>query len=193
MAPAATALGQRSTKGYKMNQTAPISTPDEPVSLSAYRAAMAKVAAPVHIITTRCGDRNYGMTATAVCSVTDTPPRLLVCINRTAQSYQHFLTSRVLAVNTVSGADQEIAAVFAGAGGIKDMDVRFGHGAWDELQTGAPVLASAISAFDCRIIDVTQQQTHDILLCDVVGLRVAEEPDPLLYFDRRFVTLARQG
>lgn len=176
-----------------MTKNAPTLAPNEPVSLSAYRAAMAQVAAPVHIITTRCGEQNYGMTATAVCSVTDTPPRLLVCINRTAQSYEHFLTSRVLAVNTIHAVDQEIAAVFAGAGGIKDMDIRFSHGRWDVLETGAPVLASAISVFDCRITEVSRQETHDILLCDVVGLRVAEQPEPLLYFDRRFTTLARQA
>lgn len=176
-----------------MNQNARIYFEAAPVSLSDYRAAMAQVAAPVHIITTHCRGQNYGMTATAVCSVTDTPPRLLVCINRTAQSHQHFLISKVLAVNTVNAADQEIAAVFAGAGGIKDMDVRFSHGSWDRLETGAPVLASALSAFDCRIIEITQQGTHDILLCDVVGLRVAEKTEPLLYFDRRFLPLTEGG
>jgi flavin reductase len=176
-----------------MNQNAPISPRSEQVSLSDYRTAMAKVAAPVHIITTRSDGQNYGMTATAVCSVTDTPPRLLVCINRTAQSYEHFLASGILAVNTIQAADQNIAAVFAGAGGIKDMDVRFSHGGWDELETGAPVLTSAISSFDCRIIQTTRQETHDILLCEVVALRVAEQPEPLLYFDRRFVGLAHGG
>lgn len=176
-----------------MDRNAQISPETAPVSLAAYRAAMAQVAAPVHIITTRCGGQNYGMTATAVCSVTDAPPRLLVCINRTAQSHQHFLTSKVLAVNTVNAADQDIAAVFAGAGGIKDMDVRFSHGIWDVLETGAPTLTSAISCFDCRIIEATQQATHDILLCDVAGLRVAEKIEPLLYFDRRFVSLGHSA
>ena len=43
--------------------------------------AMASLSAAVNIITTEGDAGQCGITATAVCSVTDTPPSLMVCIN----------------------------------------------------------------------------------------------------------------
>ena len=47
-----------------------------------FRDAMASLSAAVNIVTTDGPAGRCGITATAVCSVTDTPPTLLVCINR---------------------------------------------------------------------------------------------------------------
>jgi flavin reductase len=160
-----------------------------PMTVLAFRATMAQLAAPVHVITTLCDGQRYGMTATAVSSVTDTPPRLLVCINHSAQSYSHLIRSGILAVNTIAAGDDHIAAVFAGVGGVKDMNERFSHGEWDTLETGAPVLSHALAAFDCRITEALTQSSHDILICDVVAVKSAERASPLLYFDRKFVPL----
>ncbi|MDB0326552.1 flavin reductase, partial [Acinetobacter baumannii] len=41
-----------------------------------------------------------------VCSVTDTPPTLLVCMNQAASSHAHFLDNKILTVN-VLGAHHE--------------------------------------------------------------------------------------
>ncbi len=37
-----------------------------------------------------------------VCSVTDTPPMLLVCMNQSSRSHAHFVENKVLAVNVLS-------------------------------------------------------------------------------------------
>ncbi len=47
-----------------------------------FRNSMAKLAAGVNIITTNGIAGKCGITATAVCSVTDTPPTIMVCINK---------------------------------------------------------------------------------------------------------------
>ena len=49
---------------------------------ASFRDAMAHVGAAVNIITTDGPAGRAGFTASAVCSVTDTPPTLLVCLNR---------------------------------------------------------------------------------------------------------------
>lgn len=46
-----------------------------------FRDAMASLAAAVNIVTTAGHAGRCGITATAVCSVTDTPPSVMVCIN----------------------------------------------------------------------------------------------------------------
>ncbi len=47
---------------------------------ASFRDAMAHVGAAVNIITTDGPAGRAGFTASAVCSVTDTPPTLLVCL-----------------------------------------------------------------------------------------------------------------
>ena len=54
-----------------------------PVEKQAYREAMARLGAAVNVITTDGPGGRAGFTASAVTSVTDTPPTLLVCANRT--------------------------------------------------------------------------------------------------------------
>ena len=57
------------------------------VSKTEFRNAMARVCAPVNVITTNGPAGRGGFTATAMCSVTDEPPTLLVCMNsRSAQT-----------------------------------------------------------------------------------------------------------
>ena len=53
-----------------------------PVEKQAYREAMARLGAAVNVVTTDGPGGRAGFTASAVCSVTDTPPTLLVCANR---------------------------------------------------------------------------------------------------------------
>ena len=99
-----------------------------------------------------------GFTASAVCSVTDTPPTLLVCANRTNDSYPAMKANAVLCVNTLAGAHEELSPVFAG---MTDhtMEARFEGATWHTLLTGAPVLDGALVAFDCRI-DADRRGRH---------------------------------
>jgi len=52
------------------------------VSREQFRDAMARLGAAVNIVTTDGTAGRAGFTASAVCSVTDDPPTLLVCLNR---------------------------------------------------------------------------------------------------------------
>jgi flavin reductase len=57
---------------------------------------MAALGGTVTIITTDGPAGRHGMTATAVCSLSDAPPSLLVCLNRSARMHD------VLAANGFS-------------------------------------------------------------------------------------------
>ncbi|TIW51814.1 MAG: flavin reductase, partial [Mesorhizobium sp.] len=48
----------------------------------AYRDAMAHFAGQVHVVTTDGPAGRRGATVIAACSVSDTPPTVLVCLNR---------------------------------------------------------------------------------------------------------------
>ncbi|MER2250235.1 flavin reductase [Methylorubrum podarium] len=155
----------------------------EAVSASAYREAMAQLASAVHLVTTDGPGGRAGLTATSVCSVSDGPPTLLVCLNRNSSAYPVFLRNGVLCISTLTAAHEGIAADFAGR---VPRDKRFEGRVWDTLRTGAPVLPEALVAFDCRIVDRHEVGTHDVLICEVEALAEIRDANGLLYAGRRY-------
>jgi flavin reductase len=156
------------------------------VDSKCFRSGMARLAAGVNIITSAGPGGWCGFTASAVCSVTDDPPTLLVCMNRGSQSYAVIKASGVLCVNTVSGPHEELSMRFAGANGTKDMNARFAGADWTTLVTGAPSLSDANVSFDCRVIRSVEIGTHDALFCEVVAVREGPGAEALVYFGRKF-------
>ncbi|KQT57295.1 FMN reductase [Methylobacterium sp. Leaf456] len=163
---------------------------DPAVDAPAYREAMARIASAVHLVTTDGPGGRAGFTATAVCSVSDSPPTLLVCLNRSASAYPAFQANDALCINTLSSELRSVAEAF---GGALPRSERFGAARWEELATGAPTLPGALAVFDCRITERSTVGTHEILLCEVVALALRpEEAGPgasLLYAARRYRTL----
>lgn len=121
-----------------------MTTPDQ----QTFRDAMACVGAAVNIITTDGPAGMAGFTASAVCSVTDSPPTLLVCLNRGASVWPIFSENRTLCVNTLSAGQEPLSNLF---GGKTPMAERFAAARWQTGDTGCPRLENATASFDCRI------------------------------------------
>jgi flavin reductase len=149
-----------------------------------YREAMARLGAAVNVVTTNGPAGRFGFTASAVCSVTDDPPTLLVCQNRGSDSNIAFKRNGVLCVNTLTAGQQELSDVFSSH--LNDMDTRFAAGAWGVAETGAPVLQGAVASFDCRIVQVTEVGTHSVLFCEVAAIRQGSVHEGLIYFGRLY-------
>ena len=66
-----------------------------------FREAMSRLGAAVHVVTTAGAAGKTGFTATAVCSVSDTPAMLLVCLNRRSNSAPVLAQNGVFCVNTL--------------------------------------------------------------------------------------------
>ena len=56
-----------------------------------FKNAMSLLTSAVNVVTTAGMSGRYGFTASAVCSVNDTPPTLLVCMNKSSSSHEHFI------------------------------------------------------------------------------------------------------
>ena len=162
--------------------TEPVQT--EAVNLDDYVRAMAQYVSSVCIITTQAGGERFGLTATAVSSVCTTPPRLLVCVNKSGVTHEMIREAGHFCVNVLAEDQDHLAKVFAGMAG-KSAE-RFGMGAWNELVSGSPCLAGAASVFDCRVAALFDQHTHTVFFGDVVATRLTPSQDPLLYGLRRF-------
>jgi flavin reductase len=155
----------------------------EEVSQQDFRNAMARLGAAVHVITTDGPAGLGGFTASAVTSVTDTPPTLLVCVNRTVSSLGAMLENKVLCVNTLSTRHRDVSQIFSTK---VSMEERFATADWQRGVTGAPVLADAVVSFDCRIANSVDVGTHMVLFCSVVGLPDGGDDEALIYFRKAY-------
>ena len=151
-----------------------------------HRYGMRHFAVGVTIITGGHGAERAGLTATAVCSVTADPPRLVVFVNKNVFASDVILNSGALCVNVLAGDQEEVAKAFAGM--IKEVhgDARFGFGEWSELATGAPCLDAALANFDCRVIKVFDESTHHAFLCEVLATRERQDGEALIYLNGGF-------
>jgi flavin reductase len=163
----------------------PTAESEVPVSKQVYREAMARLGAAVNVITTDGPGGRAGFTASAVCSVTDTPPTLLVCANRTNDSYAAFKANGVLCVNVLTYVHQDLSPIFAGMT-EHSMEGRFASAAWQTVATGAPVLDGAAVAFDCRITQTVEVGTHDVFFCEVEGVLTGPVHEGLIYYGRGY-------
>jgi flavin reductase len=151
---------------------------------SSFRSGMSRLGSAVNVVTTSSADKRYGFTASAVCSVSDTPPTLLVCINRAISCFHAFERAGHFCVNTLKPHQEDVANVFGGRTPVED---RFGLGDWSEGITGAPVLSNASVSFECEITNAVDEATHRILFGRVIDIRESEEEATLFYCMRRYI------
>ncbi|TXI11339.1 MAG: FMN reductase [Rhizobium sp.] len=149
-----------------------------------FRNGMSRLGTAVSVVTTRSGGKRYGFTASAVCSVSDTPATLLVCINRASSCFHAFENARHFCVNTLMPGHEGISNAF---GGKTPMGDRFALGEWREGLTGVPVLADASVSFECELTNAVDEATHRILFGRVVDILENEEQATLLYCMRRYL------
>jgi flavin reductase (DIM6/NTAB) family NADH-FMN oxidoreductase RutF len=149
-----------------------------------FRQGMRRVASAVTVVTTRGPDgERRGATATAVCSLTVDPPSVMACINRGSSVGRLAPESGNFAVNVLRFRDVPLAETFAGRTHVA-ADQRFATGNWREGDTGAPLLAGALAAFDCRLEKTVEYGSHVILIGRVVRTWIdPEDGEPLLYVE----------
>lgn len=163
-----------------------------PVSDADFRCGMRHFASAVTIVTARYGDQRAGLTATAVCSVTADPPRLVVFVNKNVVAARLIINSGALCVNVLSCEQELIAKAFSGMLDNAKGEARFDYGCWHELVSGAPVLDKALVNFDCRVMRVYEESTHYAFSCDVLASCVCQNQDKnaLIYFNGSFFCIA---
>ena len=145
--------------------------------------AMSWLTGAVNVVTTSGASGQHGFTASAVCSVTDTPPTLLVCMNQAARSHLHFIENKILSVNVLGAHHQHLSNVFSSK---MSSEERFEHATWTKLKTGAPVLEDALVSFDCQIEQTQEVGTHTIFICRIVAIQHSPHEQGLVYFNRAY-------
>jgi flavin reductase (DIM6/NTAB) family NADH-FMN oxidoreductase RutF len=138
----------------------------------AFRSVLGRFASGITVVTT-CGEdgRDHGMTVSAFCSVSLTPPLVLVCVARNAEMYRVMQAVNHFTVNVLSERQEAISRRFADL----DAEQRFEGVGFRRGKFGAPVLHDILAYVECSV-----QQ------------RYAERDDrPLLYYRGGYALLER--
>ncbi|WP_248323756.1 4-hydroxyphenylacetate 3-monooxygenase, reductase component [Caballeronia sp. Sq4a] len=155
-----------------------------------FRQAMAHLGAAVNVITTAGAHGRCGITASAVCSVTDAPPTLLVCLNRSSAMHSVFDGNRQVCINVLPASLESIARHFAGMTGLS-MEERFQLPVWDEGENGVPVLRGALASLQGTIVEAKDVGSHAVMFVQTTHIKVRSDGDSLIYFDRNFHRVPR--
>ena len=154
-----------------------------------FRKSMRLLAGGVTIVASAFEGNRSGLTATAVCSLALTPPRILASINVQGDTYGLVARSRCMSVNLLSLEHERLARRFATSRTMLNED-RFGVGDWVAgCVTGAPVLADALAALDCHVSDIIPLDSHAILIGLVEEVRFRSARPPLIHFESHFTSV----
>lgn len=156
----------------------------------AFRNAMAECAAAVYLITTDGPAGRYGITMTAVSSVTDSPPTLLICVNEKAAIRPILQANGCLCVNILSSQQQNAAEHFGGLTALTPEE-RFEQHIWQRGRSGQLQIEGALAHLHGRITDSHELGTHHVFYVAVEEMITRNTPLPALaYFRRQFIEVA---
>jgi 4-nitrophenol 2-monooxygenase / 4-nitrocatechol 4-monooxygenase, reductase component len=150
-----------------------------PVDREHMRHVMGHFASGVTIITARHEGIDYGLTASAVSSLSLDPPMLLICVNKTSNTQKAIAQSQVFAVNILRETQSEVARQFASSNPQKFGEMRVSYGV-----LGVPLLENMLATIECRITAEVTGGTHSVFLAEVEAAQ-ATEGMPLTYFRGR--------
>ena len=154
------------------------------VSDSMLREAMRNSASGVAIVTTDGPAGRAGVTVSSFCSLSLSPPSVLVCIHGASRSLPTIIANELFAISLLSDDEENVARAFAGQ--IPEYrEDRFAATTWQTACTGALITKNAHAGFDCRLSKHLQFGTHEILIGEVLAT-VARPKQPLVYYNQGF-------
>lgn len=148
-----------------------------------FRDALSKFASGVTVVTVAAGNSFHGMTASSFASVSLSPPRVLVCLDKTSRTRALLSEPGCFAVNVLGSGQEAISRAFA-ASGLKPFDATPHRPG----KNGAPLLEGAIAWIECNVSSIVDGGDHDIVVGDVTRCETAGG-EPLIYHERRYRSL----
>ena len=153
-----------------------------------FREAMSLLAAGVSVVTSAGSDGTpYGLTATAVCSVSLEPPIVLACLASSSATHGTIVASNRFALNFLAQADADLAQRFSSSATDKFIGVE-----WRAGSEGSPILPGVLAVCQCLLERAVPVGDHTVFFGRVVNMEIpgGGPDDPLIYFKGLYQSLA---
>jgi len=147
------------------------------VSPELFRRACSLFPTGVAVLTTRSPDGTpHGFTINAFCSLSLTPPLVLVSIDRACSLIDVFEHAKCFAVNFLAYEQRDLSVRFS-----ELPEGRFSGISWSASPVGVPVLKGAIVSLECRTTQLIDAGDHRALIGEVTDAVIADGK-PLVFF-----------
>ena len=162
------------------------------VDTALFKKALGQFASGVTVMTASSGEDDWGMTASAFCSLSLDPPLVLVCVKKGNTMWELLQRSKGYGVSILEKDQQEWSNRFAGG----TVDASGNWVPWPEdvsrfdgidcvrgSASGALLLPGALAQLDCTHEAQLDGGDHTIFVGRVVAATAVErgEGDPLVY------------
>jgi flavin reductase (DIM6/NTAB) family NADH-FMN oxidoreductase RutF len=155
------------------------------VSPELFRRACALFPTGVAVLTTRAENGTpHGLTINAFCSLSLTPPLVLVAVDRSCSLLETFEESGHFAINFLSSEQRHLSVRFS-----ELPEGRFSGVSWGPGAEGAPLILDAIGSVECRTTNIIDAGDHRALIGEVIAAAVGEG-EPLVFFRSGYTGLA---
>jgi flavin reductase ActVB len=157
---------------------------------NAFREAMRGMANSVAMVTTWFEGQPWGLTVSACCSVSATPPMLLISVG------EHTVTAKAIhhcgrfGVNILS--EKQVALAQFGA---RPRAPKFCHEHCEDSEISlerAPIIERAVAHFSCRADQEIVAGDHVIFIGVVENVTRSVGDRPLLHYERQFHKLVEE-
>jgi flavin reductase (NADH) len=161
---------------------------EDALSYEEFRAVMGSFASGVSVVTTMDEEGTpYGLTCSAVCSVSAGPPLLLCCVRAPSRTLDTLRKRGLFAVNFLDSQARELSELFAGR--VTD---KFALADWmPGPALGMPVLDRTVAHAECEVHEAVDAGDHVVVLGRLLGGRVDTGRFPLGYWRGGYVRLFR--
>jgi flavin reductase (DIM6/NTAB) family NADH-FMN oxidoreductase RutF len=142
----------------------------------------------VAVITTRDpAGKPFGLTMSAITSLSLDPPLFLICVDKRSNTLQPILDSKAFAINILANDQQAISNTFAGKS-----EEKFAKVAHHSGELGMPVIDGVHGAAEFSVIAEYPGGDHVIIVGEVRSIETLAV-DPLLYFRGKYGAFAPAG
>jgi flavin reductase (DIM6/NTAB) family NADH-FMN oxidoreductase RutF len=155
------------------------------IDRAGFRRVMSSWLSGVSIVSSMADDQPFGLTCSAICSVSATPPLLLVCINSSSATLAAIVGAGAFTVSMLDSDSRAVSEMFAGRGHHQFACVSWHRG----HRTGMPVLAGALAYAECAVHHVSEAGDHTIVLGKVIDGAADHTRDPLGYWRTNYLHL----
>jgi flavin reductase (DIM6/NTAB) family NADH-FMN oxidoreductase RutF len=155
--------------------------PDRPSDADLFRQAFRRYASTVVLVTYVDSDgRPSGLTATSMCSLSPSPPSLLVCINRATRAFSEITERGLYGINILSVGQRSVALHCSRPGMDKELLPEWL--APDGTDHPTPRLKGSLAHLECAVGTSYEAYSHHVFLglIQEVWLNPVQDP-PLLY------------
>jgi len=155
------------------------------VDADLFKAAMGRFASGVTAVTVHRDGEDHGMTASAFCSLSLSPPLVLICVKKGNHTHELLEETGAYAINILDESQVTVSNRFGGwweDGKSKWADLSFSRGA----VSGAALIDGSMASLDCTLHSVLDGGDHSIFVGEVQNAVFNGEDradlKPLLYF-----------